>query len=291
MEIYIVFISGTVVIGNLRHFVPLQKRKDPIIRRRWKAVVAWYMLTGFMCLQIVVILMLLENFSREKQWMVALAIPFSKLIFDFVHEKIITKAALPENLREGKFMVLISNNLAYSIGISIALTNATKTTEFLLLGINFCFNMLSCVKAIKFDRKVSPSELETKERNCMTEQVIEELILNETIEMIVPLAFIGSFVIAYYGPNKNILGNIGCAIWKFKKVEDLTPLIAVAEMALLDTGSAILAGGLLWMFCRINIFHEYCKTIKKYWVHVAFHGGSFLSMVSTLYIRLQICYC
>ena len=86
---------------------------------------------------------------------------------------------------------------------------------------------------------------------------------------------------AYYGPNANILGNIGCTIWKFEKVGELNSLIGVVIMAAFDSVSAIFAGGLLWMCCRINIFDEYCKTIKKYWIHVAFHGGAALSAVST----------
>ena len=128
--------------------------------------------------------------------------------------------------------------------------------------------------------KLSPLEKETKTFLSTKEKLIAELVLNETIETIVPLAYIGSFLMAYFGPNAKILGNIGCTIWKFEKVEGLHSLLGVIEMAAFDFGSVILAGGLFWICCRINIFEEYCKTIKKYWIHVAFHGGSLLSSVS-----------
>lgn len=277
----IFFLSCLVGVGNLWNFVPLQKRKDLTFRRRWKVFVTYLLWNYCTIFQIIVIINLLFNVSRDYQSIMALAIPATKLINDFVADKIITKAALPKNILKGKFVVLITNNLVYSIAITISLTNATKTTEYLLLGINFCLNMLSCYKVIKLEKKVSPIGTEIKKEDCAKGQIVEELILNETIEMIVPLAFIGSFLMAYYGPNKDILGNIGCAIWQFKKIEGLAPLVAVAEMALLDSVSALLAGGLLWKFCRINIFHQYCGTIKKYWAHVAFKGGSFLSSVST----------
>ena len=135
-------------------------------------------------------------------------------------------------------------------------------------------------KAIRLDKRVCTLEKETKEILSLKEKLIAEVVLNETIEIIVPLAYIGSFLMAYYGPNSEILGDIGCTIWKYEKVDGLHSLIGVMSMAAVDFGSVILAGGLFWICCRINIFEEYCKTIRKYWMHVAFHGGSVLSSVS-----------
>ena len=91
----------------------------------------------------------------------------------------------------------------------------------------------------------------------------------------------GAFCIAYYGPNANILGNVGCAIWQYKKIEDFRAFIMpVAEMALIDTGSVIFAGITFWWFCRINLWTEYRKTIKKYWVNLAFRGATYISLVN-----------
>ena len=235
-----------------------------------------------MIIQILLIVRLLKNISRDIQWIVALAFPLTKMINDYVLDKIISKVSLIDNIQEAKFMLSIVTNLVYSLGFAIAFTNATKATECILLGINACINISLCYRAIRLDRKVSTIDEETKKRQLLKEKIIAELILNETIEIIVPMAFIGSFLMAYYGPNKNILGNVGCTVWKFEKVAGLHSLIGVVEMALFDSGSVILVGGLLWMYCRINIFEEYCKTIKKYWIHVAFHGGSVLSAVSFL---------
>ena len=97
----------------------------------------------------------------------------------------------------------------------------------------------------------------------------------------IPIAFIGSFATAYYGPNKYNLGMAGCSIWTFQKVEDFfIYIIPVVEMSLIDSTSLFVAGVSLWWFCKINIFKEYCNTIKKYWIHVAFWGGIYMSGVS-----------
>ena len=164
--------------------------------------------------------------------------------------------------------------------LAFALTiYATKSTEYILLGINFSINLSLCYKVIQLDRKLSCTDGDGNEKE--KKEALEELIMNEFVEVLVPIAFIGTYSMAYFGPNKETLGNVGCKVWRFKKIGRLQEsLIPVAEMALIDTGSLILAGiSLLW-FCKINLWHEYCLVIRKYWVYMAFYGGFCISVVS-----------
>ena len=141
--------------------------------------------------------------------------------------------------------------------------------------------MALCYKVIQLDKKVRPLELRTLHWRIVQKEVLTELILNEIVEIMVPVAYISNFLMAHYGPNKNRIGNVGCSVWMFQEVEDLhTHLIPVIQMALIDSGSLILSTGCLWWFCRINIWREYCANIKKYWLHLAFIGGSNISGVS-----------
>ena len=277
----IYFPSALVAMVRRWRLVPLQTRMDSEFRRRYKFYVGWGFGNMFMSIQLNLILQVLKTVQLDSQWMIALMLPLTKIINDYVQNKLITKAALIDNLLEAKYMTSITNNLTYSIAFAIAFTNISKSSEFLLLGINACINVFLCCKAIRLDKKVSTLHTEEVQRKSLKEHLLTELILNETIEMTVPLAFIGSFLMGYFGPNMEMLGNVGCAIWKFEKTDGLYSLIGVIEMAFFDFGSVILTGGLLWTFCRINIAKEYLKTIKKYWIHVASHGGTILSAVST----------
>ena len=136
------------------------------------------------------------------------------------------------------------------------------------------------------NKKVSMLGSESMKWQCLKKEALTGLILNEIVEVVVPIAFIGSFTTAYYGPNDNTLGDVGCEIWQFSKVEDLYHFfMPVVEMALLDSGSFVLSGIFLWYFGGINILREYCKIIKKYWGHVVFHGGTILSCVSFFVIQ------
>ena len=145
-------------------------------------------------------------------------------------------------------------------------TQGTKATECVLLAINFVINLALCYKVIKLDRSISVIHFGDMEKQIKKKEILTELVLNEIAEVVVPIAFLGSFLTAYFGPNKNILGNVGCTIWHFKKVNNLFAfLMPVIEMALIDLGSAVLASVSLWWFCRMNLWREYCCTIRKYW--------------------------
>ena len=116
--------------------IPLQKRLGPTFRSKYKAFLGWAAWTYLVFLQIGRILSWMKNASTDIQWMIALTLPITKIINDYVLDKFITRAALDENVLEAKLMASIANNLAYSIGFAIAFTNATQMTEFLLLVFN-----------------------------------------------------------------------------------------------------------------------------------------------------------
>ena len=211
-------------------------------------------------------------------------VPATKEINDRIINRFITKSALPENVVEASFIGKISNNVAYSFWLAITLaTSATVATGFVLLGINFCINLVLCFQALQFDRKVSALHLDTAAKQKLREQAITELVLNESVEIMVPIAFIGSFATAYFGPNNDIIGGVGCSIWTYHKLEELLDVfLPVLEMALFDSGSLIITGCLLWNFRRINIVLQYCKTIKKYWMYLAIGSAVYLNMVSII---------
>ena len=141
--------------------------------------------------------------------------------------------------------------------------------------------MALCFKAIRLDKKVSGLISDTSKEQNLKKDIMTELILNEFLEVVVPIAFMVTFSIAYHGPNKDILGGVGCTIWHYKRVDDLYAfLMPVVEMALIDAGSVVLAGVALWWFCRINICKEYCMVVRKYWIYLALWGGTIIGMVS-----------
>ena len=182
--------------------------------------------------------------------------------------------------------VILIQHATFSFWIAVFLvTSATESTGYVLLGINFCLNLQLCYKSIRWNQKISVDILEVNSNQLFKNEALAELILNETFEMIAPISFIGSYLVAFYGPNYQILGNVGCSYWTFEATENLNALLkTVLIMAFMDSGSAVISGFLLWKFCRINIFWEYCKLIKKYWIIMAISGA--FNLIKVLFFRL-----
>ena len=85
--------------------------------------------------------------------------------------------------------------------------------------------------------------------------MIEELVLTERIETLVPLSFIICYAILYYGPNAEILGNVKLDLWHFRPVLDFGNYVKnVFILFVVDLMSLVLNGVLLPATCNINIF-------------------------------------
>ena len=291
-QIIMAYLSYIALLARLWKVIPKKRRKVQAFRKQFSAFLARLLWGSLISLQLTIISQVLGMISREVEWLIALIVPLTKIFHDRVIDKLVTKYATPENLAHAKIIGKIGTNITYSFWLAISFASyATKATEFVLLGINFCINMALCYKIIQLSKKVSAFKLDGDKKKFPKEQVLTELVLNEIVEILIPIAFIGSYCTAYYGPNKDILGNVGFEIWTYYKVEDLFSfLMPVVEMALLDFGSLILAGLLLWWLCSINIFKEYCKAIKKFWVYIVVWGGTMSSGVSIIDVNTKFIY-
>ena len=281
----VAYLSISVFYLRIWNEIPKERRLDHKFRKRC----IWYICTiswiVFISVQLKCVLVVFRKIPNAFQWVFSLIVPLTKEINDYITDKLLNKSALSYNLGTAKFIGKIATNLTYSYWLAIILAlEATKVTGYVLLGINFLVNMTLCYKIINLENK--NRNLDNKMRQCLKQDATTELILNETVELIVPIAFIASFSSAYYGPNQDSLGNVGCRIWQFSKVENIQEvLIPVVEMALLDSTSVLVASALLWNFCNMNILKEYNTVIKKYWIHIGSLGGLFLNTVSITYIK------
>ena len=267
-----------VILGIRRiwHLVPKQMRMDPLVRQRFKWLFLYFIWTRITGQQLVIIRSLMHRISRDFQWILALVAPLTKEMNDRILDKFQTKFVTSHNVVEARFNRKIQINMIYSFWLAISFIGVVEaSTEYVLLAINFCTNIALCYKVIRLNGKISDGDGDVKEKmHNFKKEVLTELILNESIEVIVPFSFIGAFSLAYYGPNKNTLLIV-------KEVKNLPIFLApILKMALIDSGSLILAGVALFWCCRINILQEYCETMKKYWMYLVSFGGIYIVVVS-----------
>ena len=100
--------------------------------------------------------------------------------------------------------------------------------------------------------------------------MIERLVITERVEFIVPGTFILMILIAFYGPNAHLLGNIKLTLWHFQEIKDIQKLLEILSLLLaIDFTSFILNALLLWVKLKVNAFIVLQKVQSKLWIFMA----------------------
>ena len=76
--------------------------------------------------------------------------------------------------------------------------SATVTSTYLLLGIDFAINLYFTFKII---------QLYKKEKIPECGEMLQVMVLNETLEFMAPLTYLMCFLAAYFGPNYSFIGR------------------------------------------------------------------------------------
>ena len=264
-------------LGILWFEFPLELRFDKVHRKRICSFILsllWTMAT--MSFQFRVLAILFRNVPIELQWIMAIVLPISRQFNLFIHSKLLKRYSGVDN-KMAAILIKISVGIGYSLFIAISLASATQMTVFSILGVDFILNLYLCFKILKIQRKVSG----TVDTDVEVQGNVQDLVINETIEVLIPLAYFSTFLIAYYGPNSNLFVGIRKSCWGINEIEDIGKvIIAGLEMFILDLSSAIISGLILYKYCSINLFQKFCMTIKQCWTIIAISISSSLVEVN-----------
>ena len=95
---------------------------------------------------------------------------------------------------------------------------------------------------------------------------VDRLVLTERVETVVPILFLTTFFMAYYGPNAELIGNVKLTIWQYEAVTDINELLKnICLFFAIDFSSAIVTGIILWTTCKINCLKTLKKMQKEFW--------------------------
>ena len=132
--------------------------------------------------------------------------------------------------------VSITINVHFSMFIAIVIGSlATSLTSYCILGVDFMLNLVSCINIIRIHRKIGPQNAKSENLEAQKRNELTFLALTEIVEVLVPILYLSTFLIAYHGPNACILGGIKNSYWNFDAVEDLITVVqGVGLMFLFD---------------------------------------------------------
>ena len=113
---------------------------------------------------------------------------------------------------------------------------------------------------------------------------IDWLILTERIETIIPMAYLALMLMAYYGPNAEILGSVKLTIWHYRSsITDISEFVKNLSLLLVIDGSSLIINGiLLWIFCKTNVLKVMQNQQKLFGYYMLVVEGFLLTEVISI---------
>ena len=111
---------------------------------------------------------------------------------------------------------------------------------------------------------------------------VDELVLTER-QSVHAFTYLILIIMAYFGPNAEVLGNIKLRIWQFQNpITDIKEYVLNVSLWLfVDLFSAVITGILLWYFCKINLMKVVNRLQRNYWIIFAVAEAYILMEVSS----------
>ena len=170
---------------------------------------------------------------------------------------------------------LHSFSLSLLLGSS-EISGSTYTKYFLMFS-DCILNTKTFLNVLKLHKRNSFQEMELKDKT------LKCLALKEFLKILVPVVYSLSFIIAYYGPNAHLIGNVKNEYWQFEKVTDLCKKFQCIFIAfVIDVCRGIVFGLILWHFCKLNMFSAYCYIVRYYGVFILFFGSAVINGVKRI---------
>ena len=156
---------------------------------------------------------------------------------------------------------------------------ATNTTIYVLLGVEHSLFFLSLITIFRTKRNLTDDKLESLTTD------VQLLVIGESLEIVIPLAYLLCFTAAYYGPNSNILGNVKNGYWQFSAVNNLWgPTKNLLILVTVDSISFTLVTIFLYCAVNINLFNVFIHLMKEYGkifsIHIAYLMDQLFCMIA-----------
>ena len=174
-----------------------------------------------------------------------------------------------------QFAMNLYNEYVHALFLVLIIgSKATPATCYLTEGLDFVLHLRLCIKVIRFHQAAGPME------NAKKEETLKGLVLSETVELLVPLVYCSTLLIAFFGPNAQIIGNVSNGLWQYEKIDDVWEVISqVMQFFFFDLLSVAFSIFVLWKYCRINFIQVYCKMVNEFWLFMSIQLATILNYV------------
>ena len=104
--------------------------------------------------------------------------------------------------------------------------------------------------------------------------------MEERVETLVPLLYILIFLMAYFGPNGELIGNVKLTLWQYQAVTDINKFLEnIFLLFAIDFSGAIFNALLLWKICKLNFLNTFKNIQKEFWLILGVQEASLFMTV------------
>ena len=278
-----IFPMFPVALTTIWYQFPRDFRVNPSTRKRLISYFGYMSVFYMACMERNILNVLMVVIPTNFQPIMAIVLPVTRELELWVLEKFVDKVTNGEN-RDAKLITSIEANSNYSAFLAIALGSlATDTTLYCILAIEFCLNMYTVSKIIKINKKINANDSDTDKLKPIKEEMAQDMVVVGIVMIVMTIAYVLCLLMAYYGPNGSILGNIRNEYWSFKGIHNLEKLLAgIFKMFAIDVISLATGAILLWKFSSIDFVEETCKAMKKYFPFISLTVAGAVTRVSNV---------
>ena len=277
---------------------PSEYRKVEENKRRILAFMWYFIWFGFTCFERNILMVMFNITPIIVQPIWAILVPIMRESELWMLSKLVVRSSDGRNRAAELFLAIeVGTNYALWLAIYVG-TSATEITCYCVLFVEFVISMYNCYNIVKTQKKINTTDINLEDHIQSRNEGIEEVALTEIFEILTPLAYALAVVIAYYGPNAFILGNIRSSLWEYQEIKDLEgSMTALFQMFAIDLLSGLVAFVVFWKYCSVNFLRECCRALKLFWPHicVALAGGvmkvshSYYEVIKMMLSYLSIC--
>ena len=269
-------IWSTMIITSWFLF-PNHWRQNVTIRNRIKYCILLAYVASFIEISYKLYAELFIIVPQNYQWTIAIVLFLAREANDWIFSIIIKRISGFDDISSN----MIANHFAsarHALFISLVIGRlASNETSYFLLGTDFLANVYLCFRIVILNDRASESSKKKKMETIMA------LIINETVEFLVPIAYCITITMAYYGPSGQVIGNIKNSYWQYSAINNMENTLQwLAIFFFVDLMSLIISVVLLLVICKINLIKIYFQLLKEAWLILAVHQAYLLEEVSSL---------
>lgn len=271
---YIFFLSLTAVMYlTIWYQFPDGWRKNKTFRNR----MLYYILTTtfgtLVVLEYGIITKVFLETADGYQWVISLFMPIIREFNIWILLKLSFKASKGD-FPATKIMEIKLNAVSHSLFLAYTVGSiATLASSVVIICADLLINIAHCMRIIYLRYKE-----EARETTGRQIKLLQELAIAEITELLVPLCYLLCLLMAYYGPNSDIIGNIKNSYWQYNAIEEINHSIQyLSTFFFVDFFGLLICFYLLRRTSGINLYKVCAALIDEFKMPFAIGFGMFFN--------------